>query len=87
MMRTAKTIAKERALTAADEAGYRLLGLTIIALVPALFWTGVVAAVGTAIGQPPSAITLMTVGAAIATFLLTAAMTLFARLDWQGRPD
>ncbi len=87
MMRTAKTMAKERALMATDEAAYRLLGLTIIALVPALFWTGVVAAIGSAIGQPPSAITLVTVGAAIATFLFTAATTLFARLGWQGRPD
>lgn len=74
-----KNTANERALAGADDAGYQLLGLVIIALVPALFWTGVVGAVGTAIGHPLSAAMLATVGAAIATFLFTAVMTLFAR--------
>ncbi len=74
-------MAKEPDLTAASDAAYRLLGVTIITLVPALFWTGVVAAVGAAIGHPASAITLMTVGAAIATFLFTAVVPLIVRLD------
>jgi hypothetical protein len=74
-----KNLAKERALTDADDAAYRLMGLTVAALFPALFWTGVAAAVGSAIGHPLSIATLATVGAAIATFLFSAVMTLFAR--------
>jgi glucose uptake protein GlcU len=74
-----KDQATASARAAADDAAYELLGLTIIALVPALFWTGVVALVAAAVGQTPSAITLATVGAAIATFLFSAVMTLFAR--------
>jgi hypothetical protein len=62
------------------DTAYRLMGLTIIALVPALFWTGVLAAVGTAIGHPLSTAALATVGAAIATFLVTAVSALFARI-------
>jgi len=73
-----KDRANERARAAADDAAYELLGLTIIALVPALFWTGVVALIGTAAGQAPSAVTLMTVGAVIATFLFTAVSRLLA---------
>jgi hypothetical protein len=38
-----------------------------------------VALIGAAVGHPPSAITLMTVGAAIATFLFTAVNMLLAR--------
>jgi Ca2+/H+ antiporter len=78
-MRAGKHSAKAQALEATD-AAYRLVGLTIIALVPALFWTGVLAAVGTAIGHPLSSATLATVGAAIATFLFTAVSALFARI-------
>jgi hypothetical protein len=71
--------AKERARATTDDAAYELVGLTIIALVPALFWTGIAAGVGAALGHPLSSATLATVGAAIATFLLSAMMTLFAR--------
>lgn len=74
MRRTSKNLAID-----AGDAAYRLAGLSIIALVPALFWTGIVALVGAAVGHPPGAVTLMTVGAAIATFLFTAVSTLFAR--------
>jgi hypothetical protein len=74
MRRTSKNLAIDR-----GDATYQLAGLTIIALVPALFWTGIVALVGAAIGHPPGAVTLMTVFAAIATFLFTAVSTLFAR--------
>jgi len=74
-----KDWANERARAAADDAAFELLGLTILALVPALFWTGIAAAIGAALGYPLSAATLATVGAAIATFLFSAMMTLFAR--------
>ena len=78
MTRADKHLVKARALEA-DDAAYRLMGLTVMALVPALFWTGVVALIGAAVGHPPSAITLTTVGAAIATFLFTAVNMLLAR--------
>jgi glucose uptake protein GlcU len=68
-----------RALDSGGDAHYRLLGLMIIALFPALFWTGLLALVGAAIGQPPSVVTLTTVGAAIATFLFAATAALFAK--------
>jgi hypothetical protein len=74
-----KIVARERALTGANDAAYQLLGLTIVALFPALFWTAVAAAVGGAIGHPLSIATLATIGAAIATFLFTAVLTLFTR--------
>jgi hypothetical protein len=75
-----RNLAKARTLSAADnDAGYQLFGLTLLALVPALFWTLVIAAVGSAIGHPLGIATLVTIGAAIATFVLTAVATLFAR--------
>jgi len=72
--------AKARTASAADnDAGYQLFGLTLVALVPALFWSGVVAVIGSAIGHPLSTATLVTIGAAIATFVLTAVTKLFAQ--------
>ncbi len=70
MTRACKHLAKTRAVETTDDA-YQMIGLTIIALVPALFWTGVAAAVGSAIGHPLSGAALTTIGAAIATFLFT----------------
>jgi hypothetical protein len=61
------------------DAHYRLLGLMIMALFPALFWTGLLALAGSAVGHPVSAVTLTTVGAAIATFLFAATAALFAK--------
>jgi hypothetical protein len=68
-----------RTLDRDSDAHYRLLGLMIIALFPALFWTGLLALAGSAIGHPPSVVTLTTVGAAIATFLFAATAALFAK--------
>jgi hypothetical protein len=68
-----------RTLDGGGEAHYRLLGLMIIALFPALFWTGLLALAGSAIGHPPSMVALTTVGAAIATFLFAATAALFAK--------
>ena len=70
---------EEHAPSHTGDAAYQLLGLLIVALVPAVFWTGLVAMIGAAFGQMPSALTLATIGAAIATFLFGAASTLFAR--------
>ena len=66
-----------RAHTTSVDAAYRLLGLAIITLFPALFWTAVLALIGYAIGHPVSLAALVTFGAAIATFLFTATALLF----------
>jgi hypothetical protein len=79
MRRTSKDLASKDLAIDRGDAACQLAGLTIIALFPALFWTGVLALVGAAVGHPPSAITLVTVGAAIATFLFTVVSTLLAR--------
>jgi glucose uptake protein GlcU len=78
MIRAPRHSTKVRALDAGD-AAFRLMGLTVVALVPALFWTSVVALIGAAVGQPPSAATLVTVGAVIATFLFTVIAALISR--------
>jgi hypothetical protein len=69
-----------RTLDGGGDDHYRLLGLMIIALFPALFWTGLLALAGYAIGQPPSVVTLTTVAAAIATFLFAATAALYAKI-------
>ena len=48
---------------------YRLIGMLIVALVPALFWCGVIALVGYALGYTVSIYLLVGVGLAIAAFL------------------
>lgn len=67
------------AQAAAGDSAYRGMGLTIIALFPALFWTGLAALIGNAVGHPPGVATLATMGAAIATFLFTASVMLFSK--------
>lgn len=62
----ATAIADARSL---DDAPDQLLGLIIISLFPAAFWTALVAGVGTGIGHPLSPAALMTFGAAVAAFL------------------
>ena len=64
---------------AAREASYRLLGLLIVSLFPALFWTTVAAIGASALGAPLSPLALATIGAAIAAFLAAALNQLFAR--------
>jgi dolichol kinase len=63
--------ARPPARAADTDAAYRLVGLAIIALVPAAFWSGLAALIGHAVGHPPSLAALATFGAAIATFLIT----------------
>lgn len=55
----------------AGDAAYRLAGMAVIALVPAVSWSGLAALIGHAVGHPPSLAALATFGAAIATFLIT----------------
>jgi hypothetical protein len=66
-------------LEEANEASYRLAGLLIVSLFPALFWTTVLAIAGYALGTPLSPLALATVGAAIAAMLAAVFKALFAR--------
>ena len=62
-----------------DEASYRFAGLLIVSLFPALFWTALIAGIGSAVGHSPSAVTLMTIGTAIAVFCAGVGQMLFSR--------
>jgi hypothetical protein len=67
------------AFEAADEATHQFAGMLLVSLVPALFWTALLASGGAAVGHPPSALMLMSVGTAIAAFLAAVAHALFAK--------
>jgi hypothetical protein len=62
------------------EASYRLGGLLIVSLFPALFWTTVLAFGSNALGAPLSRLTLATVGAAIAALLAAVFNALVSRV-------
>lgn len=64
-----------------EDSTYRLAGLMIVSIFPALFWTGLFALTGSALGQPPSALALATVAAAIAAFLAAVANALFSKVS------
>ena len=79
------TPAAAKSSTAVDlegvrEASYRLAGVLIVSLFPALFWTTVLALVGLALGTPMSPLALATVGAAIAAVLAAVFNALFSRI-------
>jgi hypothetical protein len=57
---------------------HQLLGALLASLFSALVWTGLMAAMGAAIGRPPGAIVLMTVATVIAGFIAGALRLLFA---------
>ncbi len=59
-----------------DRGSHRLVGLAIVSLFPALFWTGIFALGASSIGQPLDPLTLATIGAAIAAFLAAAVSAL-----------
>jgi hypothetical protein len=61
----AKSLARR---VASDETSTRLVGLMMVSLFPALFWTALIGGIGSAAGQSPSAASLMTIGTAIAVF-------------------
>ncbi len=52
-----------------DQGSHRLAGLAIVSVIPALFWTAVLAVGGNAIGHTLDPLALATIGAAIAAFL------------------
>ena len=58
-----------RATESGDQSSHRLTGLAIISVIPALFWTALLAVVGNAIGHALDPLALATIGAAIAAFL------------------
>jgi hypothetical protein len=80
MTPTAAKSAANFDVEAAREASYRLLGLLIVSLFPALFWMTVLAVGAFALGMPLSPLALATVGAAIAVFLAAVFNALFARI-------
>ncbi len=53
-----------------DAGKYRFAGTLLASLFSALFWTGLLAAIGAAGGYPPSSLPLVTVGTVIAGFLI-----------------
>ena len=67
---------------APDEGTYQFAGVLLVSLFPALFWTALLAAGGSALGHAPSVLTLVTVGTAIAVFLAAATRALFAK-SWE----
>jgi hypothetical protein len=72
----AKTVARPEAH---DETSYQFAGLLIVSLFPALFWTALIAGIGSAVGHSPSAVSLMTIGTAIAVFCAGVGQMLFSR--------
>ncbi|MFA5898554.1 MAG: hypothetical protein WC829_05515 [Hyphomicrobium sp.] len=62
-----------------SHAAYQLMGMLIVSIVPALFWTLIVAGIGGAVGHAPSAMALMTFGTAVALFCAAVFQSLLAR--------
>ena len=67
-------------LEAPAEATHQFAGTLFVALFSALFWTGLLAAIGVAVGHPPGTLLLMAVGTAIAGFLAAVVHMLFGRV-------
>ena len=61
-----------------DAGKYRFAGTLFASLFSALFWTTLLAALGAASGYPPSPLLLITMGTAIAGYLI-ASLRLLAR--------
>ena len=57
----------------------KAIGILLASAIPAIFWTGLVAFVGSVLGQTPSVATLITIGTGIATFLAVIVGCLVAR--------
>ena len=72
----AKSLARR---VASDETSARLTGLMIVSLFPAFFWTALIGGIGSAAGHSPGAVSLMTIGAAIAVFCAAVGQLLSSR--------
>lgn len=59
----------QSAVATSEHGSHRLVGLAVVSLFPALFWTGVLALIGSVLGQPLDPLALATIGSAIAVFL------------------
>ena len=57
----------------------RALGLLIMSVAPALFWVGLIALIGWALGSPPPGYVLALGGAIIAAFLAMLCSALIAK--------
>lgn len=64
---------------AADGASQQLLGLMIVSLFPALFWTALIAGIGAAAGHSFSPEALVSFATAVAAFLAAVGQALFAK--------
>ena len=62
-----------------DSAKHQFIGLLIVALFPAVFWTAAAAGIGAAIGHAPTPLALMIFGAAVAAFCTVIGQALFSR--------
>ncbi|KWT64184.1 hypothetical protein APY04_3448 [Hyphomicrobium sulfonivorans] len=75
---TAKAVTIAADLPSTD---YRFVGLLVIALFPALFWTALIAAVGSMAGTGISQLTLLTIGTTIMATCGLIGQLLFARVQ------
>ena len=73
------TLPEMRARQAASQGPARLLGLALVSLAPALFWTCVLALVGHILGAPVTVATLACTLIAIAGFLVLVCSPFFLR--------
>ena len=62
-----------------DDAAYQFAGMLLVSLFPALFWTLLLAGIGSAVGHAPSAAALMTFGTAVAAFCASVFQVLTSR--------
>lgn len=83
MINAVQISATERVATTlpATQISDKAAGILLASLLPAVFWTAMVALVGSAVGQTPAAATLVTVGVSIAAFLAVIVGSLVARQD------
>jgi hypothetical protein len=75
VMRPERTVAARPGYQLSD----RVLGLALASIVPAVFWTSVVAVVGNAVGQPPGMLTLALVALSITAFLAIVVASVISR--------
>ena len=63
----------------AERGNYRLIGMFMVSLLSALFWIGLAAGIGAALGRPLGLLELATIAAAITTFLFAVGRGLIDR--------
>jgi hypothetical protein len=63
----------------AERGNHRLIGIFVVSLLSALFWIGLAAGIGAALGRPLGLFALATLAAAITTFLFAVGRGLIDR--------